>query len=87
MIRETADELRTIAESCNDVAGYFPALYSRVTTHIANSIDAHEFADGDRMNAFVNQVRVRATPVPGKGRSRDRGAGRHRGTSPTTGAC
>ena len=43
MIRETADELRTIAQSCNDAAGYFPAMYSRVTTEIANSIDVHAF--------------------------------------------
>ena len=53
MIRETADELHTIAQSCNDAAGYFPALYSRVTTHIADSIDAHEFADGKRMDVFA----------------------------------
>jgi hypothetical protein len=59
MIRETADELRTIAQSCNDAAGYFPALYSRVTTQIANSIDAHEFADGDRMNAFATEFASR----------------------------
>jgi hypothetical protein len=59
MIRETADELRTIAQSCNDAAGYFPALYSRVTTHIADSIDAHEFADGDRMNNFATEFASR----------------------------
>jgi Family of unknown function (DUF5995) len=59
MIRETAEELRTIAQSCDDAAGYFPALYSRVTTHIADSIDAHEFADGDRMNAFATEFASR----------------------------
>jgi hypothetical protein len=59
MIRETADELRTIAQSCEDAAGYFPALYSRVTTHIADSIDAHAFADGDRMNAFATEFASR----------------------------
>ena len=59
MIRETADELRTIAQSCTDAAGYFPALYSRVTTQIANSIDAHEFADGDRMNVFATEFASR----------------------------
>ena len=59
VIRETADELRTIAQSCNDAAGYFPALYSRVTTHIADSIDAHEFADGDRMDAFATEFASR----------------------------
>jgi hypothetical protein len=59
MIRETADELRTIAQSCDDAAGYFPALYSRVTAHIADSIDAHEFADGDRMNVFATEFASR----------------------------
>jgi hypothetical protein len=59
MIRETADELRSIAQSCADAAGYFPALYARVTTHIADSIDAHEFADGDRMNAFATEFASR----------------------------
>ena len=61
MIRETADELRTIAQSCNDAAGYFPAMYSRVTTQIANSIDAHMFADGDRMNVFATEFASRYT--------------------------
>jgi Family of unknown function (DUF5995) len=61
MIRETADELRTIARSCDDAAGYFPALYSQVTTRIADSIDAHVFADGDRMNVFATKFASRYT--------------------------
>ena len=61
MIRETADELRTIALSCNDAAGYFPAMYSRVTAQIANSIDGHTFVDGGRMNAFATEFASRYT--------------------------
>ena len=61
MIRETAEELRSIAQSCNDAAGYFPAMYSCVTTQIADSIDGHEFADGDRMNVFATEFATRYT--------------------------
>ena len=61
MIRETAEELRTIARSCDDAAGYFPAMYSCVTTKIADSIDANEFADGDRMNVFATEFAKRYT--------------------------
>jgi hypothetical protein len=59
MIRETADELRTVAQSCDDAAGYFPDLYSRVTSHFADSIAAHEFTDGDRMNRFATEFASR----------------------------
>jgi hypothetical protein len=59
MIRETADELRAIAQTCNDAAGYFPALYSRVTTEIADSIDRHAFEDGARMNTFATEFASR----------------------------
>ena len=61
MIRETADELRTIAQSCDDAAGYFPAMYSSVTTQIANSIDGNVFADGGRMNIFATEFATRYT--------------------------
>src|SRR6478736_2985699 len=61
MIRETADELRTIALSCTNAAGYFPAMYSRVTTQIANSIDGHAFVAGDRMNVFATEFATRYT--------------------------
>ncbi len=61
MIRETADELRTIAQSCSDAAGYFPAMYARVTTQIANSIDGHAFVDGNRMNVFATEFASRYT--------------------------
>ena len=86
MIRETADELRTIAQSCTDAAGYFPAMYSRVTTQIANSIDGHTFVAGDRMNVFATKFATRYTRA-WRQEIHDRGVGRHRGTSPTTGTC
>jgi Family of unknown function (DUF5995) len=61
MIRETASELRTIAQSCNDAAGYFPAMYSRVTTQIAKSIDGHAFVGGSRMDTFATEFATRYT--------------------------
>lgn len=36
-ITETAEELRAIALAADDASGYFPALYSRVTTRIAEA--------------------------------------------------
>jgi hypothetical protein len=59
MIRETAAELRTIAESSADAGGYFPALYSRVTTQIADSIERGEFEDGHRMDVFATDFASR----------------------------
>ena len=50
-----------IALSCDNAAGYFPAMYSRVTTQIANSIDAHAFVDGERMNVFATEFASRYT--------------------------
>jgi hypothetical protein len=63
MIQETAAELRAIAESCTDARGYFPALYSRVTSQISESMSAGAFADGDRMNAFATGFAVHYTSV------------------------
>ena len=87
MIRDTAAELRAIALSCDNAAGYFPAMYSRVTTQIANSIDADAFVDGERMNVFATEFASRYMPALGNTRSRGRGVGRHRGMSPTTEIC
>jgi hypothetical protein len=69
VIRETAAELRAIAESSDDAGGYFPAMYSRVTTQIADSIDRGEFEDGNRMNVFATDfasryVRARKREIP-----------------------
>jgi hypothetical protein len=41
-IAETAEELRAIASAADDASGYFPALYSRVTTRIAAAGIAEE---------------------------------------------
>ena len=43
VIRDTA-ELRTMAQSSDDAAGYFAAPYTRVITQIADSIELGEFA-------------------------------------------
>ena len=51
--------MRAIAESSDDAGGYFPALYSQVTTQIADSIDRGEFADGKRMNVFATEFASR----------------------------
>jgi hypothetical protein len=59
MIQDVATELRTVAKSADDAAGYFPALYSHVTTQIARSIEQGEFADGDRMNVFATEFASR----------------------------
>jgi hypothetical protein len=53
MIHEASEELRGIARSADDAAGYFPALYSRVTAEIAASIKAGQFEDGARMDVFA----------------------------------
>ena len=60
MIRDTAAELRDIAESCRDAAGSFPALYSRVTSQVAGSIDHAVFADGERMNVLATNFAERS---------------------------
>jgi hypothetical protein len=53
MIRDAADELRAVARSARDATGYFPAMYSRVTAAIADSIAAGRFDDGERMDVFA----------------------------------
>ena len=53
MIEHTIDELRDVALAADDAAGYFPALYVRVTEDIAAGIRAGRFADGERMARLV----------------------------------
>ena len=53
MIEHTIDELRDVALAADDAAGYFPALYVRVTEDIAEGIRAGRFADGQRMARLV----------------------------------
>jgi hypothetical protein len=61
VIRDAAGELRNIALGCGDAAGYFPAMYARVTAEIAESIDAGTFDDGDRMDNFATVFATRYT--------------------------
>jgi hypothetical protein len=61
MIGETAAELRAMALEADDAAGYFAAMYARVTRRIADSIDAGRFADGARMDAFATAFAARYT--------------------------
>lgn len=52
-IAEVASELREIARSAPDASGHFPALYSRVTQQIAESINRGEYENGQRMERFA----------------------------------
>lgn len=53
MIAETAEELRQIARASPDATGYFPALYSRVTTDVAAAVEERGFEDGRRMDRLA----------------------------------
>lgn len=71
MIEQTVDELRDIALEAGDAAGYFPALYVRVTNDIAAGIRGQRFADGERMERLVDafagyyiRARRAIAPVP-----------------------
>jgi hypothetical protein len=55
MIADTANDLRATALASVDAAGYFPALYSRVTGRIGTSIDAGVFADGPGLDRFATR--------------------------------
>lgn len=80
MIEQTVDELREIALEASDAAGYFPALYVRVTNDIAEGIRKERFEDGERMerliDAFAHYYIRAARP-----RCPCHEAGRRRGTS------
>lgn len=52
-IGQTLAGLRTVASEATDAAGYFPALYSRVTADVAEGIRAGRFEDGPRMERLV----------------------------------
>lgn len=55
MIVDTARDLRAVALAAGDASGYFPALYSRVTARIGDSIDAGAFADGPALDRFATR--------------------------------
>jgi hypothetical protein len=69
VIEQTIDELRDIAFEADDAAGYFPALYVRVTNEIAEGIRDGRFDDGERMerltDAFARYyLRARRAQIP-----------------------
>jgi hypothetical protein len=55
MIADTAKELRAAAFAAGDASGFFPALYSRVTERIGESIEAGAFQDGPGLDRFATQ--------------------------------
>ena len=71
VIGQTMDELRDIALEAGDAAGYFPALYVRVTGEIAARIRNEQFEDGERMERLIDafagyytRARYAEIPVP-----------------------
>jgi len=71
VIEQTVDELRDIALEADDAAGYFPAVYVRVTGDIAAGIRDHRFDDSERMERLIDafaghyiQARYAQIPVP-----------------------
>jgi Family of unknown function (DUF5995) len=71
VIEQTVNTLREIALNAGDAAGYFPALYVRVTDDIAAGIRDQRFDDGERMERLVDtfagyyiRARYDAIPVP-----------------------
>lgn len=68
---QAIDDLQDVALAATDAAGYFPALYVRVTSDIAAGVAAGRFEDGARMEALVEafagyylRARRAAVPVP-----------------------
>ena len=52
-IAKVAEELRELARAGDDAAGYFAAMYARVTSSIATSITQGQFEDEARMEHFA----------------------------------
>lgn len=68
-ISDTAAELRAVAAAADDASGYFPALYSRVTSRIADAIAGRSFEDGARMETLActfADYYLRAVAQPGE---------------------
>lgn len=53
MLAATLEELRAVALADGSAAGYFPAMYARVTDRIRAGIADRRFADGERMERFT----------------------------------
>jgi hypothetical protein len=69
VIDQTVADLRNIALDADDAAGYFPALYFRVTNDIADGIIHDRFENGARMERFVETfagyyIRARKAQMP-----------------------
>jgi hypothetical protein len=69
VLHDTLEALRTAALSAKDGAGYFPALYARVTRRVIGDAAAGHFDDADRMSSFVEGFAARYLDA-----GRDRGA-------------
>jgi hypothetical protein len=52
-VSDVAEQLRETAREANSPAGYFPALYARVTDRVVAGIAEDRFTDGARMDEFV----------------------------------
>ena len=69
MIDQTVSDLTEIALEARDAAGYFPALYVRVTRDIGEGIRDGRFEDGERMERLVDAfaryyIRARSAEIP-----------------------
>jgi Family of unknown function (DUF5995) len=69
VIDQTISDLTEIALEAGDAAGYFPAVYVRVTRDIGEGIRNGRFDDGERMERMVDAfaryyVRARTAEIP-----------------------
>jgi hypothetical protein len=69
VIDQTVSDLTDIALEAGDAAGYFPALYVRVTGRIGEGIRNGRFEDGERMERMVDAfaghyIRARTAEIP-----------------------
>ena len=55
MLDDTLAALREAALGSADAAGYFPAMYARVTRRVIDDVEAGRFVDGARMARFVDE--------------------------------
>jgi hypothetical protein len=53
MLTGTIEELRSVALAADDAAGYFPAMYARVTEQVQIAAASRRFADPVRMERFA----------------------------------
>jgi Family of unknown function (DUF5995) len=71
-VNEVADQLRATARAAEGAAGYFPALYARVTDRVIEGIAEHRFDDGARMDEFVTRFAGRYLAAAGEPSGRAR---------------